>query len=629
MTLRLDITDLDNALARAREHLLAARGDESHWQGELSTSALSTATAATALALVDRDAHAERITLALDWLARNVNADGGWGDTTISKSNLSTTLLVWSALGVAGEGEAHDEAAASAEAWVRRCVGSTDPREITAALTGRYGSDRTFSVPILTMCALAGRLGPPDRAWRLVPALPFELGALSHRWLRRLRLPVVSYALPALIAIGQVRHRHRPPICPVRRLLRAVTAGRTLRRLEQIQPAGGGFLEAAPLTSFVVMSLAGMGLGEHPVARRGAEFLLQTVRDEGSWPIDTNLATWVTTLSVKALAAAGALEDDLSVAAREATVAWLGGQQYRRRHPYTDAAPGGWAWTDLSGGVPDADDTAGAMLALRALAPDNAAVREAMAAAATWLMDLQNRDGGVPTFCRGWGTLEFDRSGADLTAHAAAALWAWRGEFSPELRGRVEGAVDRMVGYLTGAQRGAGGWVPLWFGNEHARGEANPVYGTSRVVSALAGVRDANVGVGALIEAGGAWLAGAQNDDGGWGGDAGAPSTVEETAQAVGALSKVVSTESSERRAKPTSGFADATVNGEACATGHLCDCVQRGAAWLVERTEGGRRFDAAPIGLYFAKLWYFERLYPVILTVAALGRARAVLGGL
>src|SRR6266436_6288752 len=43
---------------------------------------------------------------------------------------------------------------------------------------------------------------------------------------------------------------------------------------------------------------------------------------------------------------------------------WLLRQQYRVEHPYTHAAPGGWAWTDLPGGVPDADDTAGAVLAL-------------------------------------------------------------------------------------------------------------------------------------------------------------------------------------------------------------------------------------------------------------------------
>jgi squalene-hopene/tetraprenyl-beta-curcumene cyclase len=31
---------------------------------------------------------------------------------------------------------------------------------------------------------------------------------------------------------------------------------------------------------------------------------------------------------------------------------------------------------------------------------------------------------------------------------------------------------------------------------------------------------------------------------------------------------------------------------------------------------------EPSPIGFYFAKLWYFERLYPLIFTVAALRRA-------
>jgi len=50
---------------------------------------------------------------------------------------------------------------------------------------------------------------------------------------------------------------------------------------------------------------------------------------------------------------------------------------------------------------------------------------------------------------------------------------------------------------------------------------------------------------------------------------------------------------------------------------------VQRGIAWLVEAVESGRFREPSPIGFYFAKLWYFEKLYPLIFTVAALGRAR------
>ncbi len=50
---------------------------------------------------------------------------------------------------------------------------------------------------------------------------------------------------------------------------------------------------------------------------------------------------------------------------------------------------------------------------------------------------------------------------------------------------------------------------------------------------------------------------------------------------------------------------------------------VNNGLAWLVQRVEAGGLYDPTPIGFYFAKLWYFEKLYPIIFSVAALGRAR------
>ncbi|MEZ6048429.1 MAG: hypothetical protein R3C11_23225 [Planctomycetaceae bacterium] len=81
------------------------------------------------------------------------------------------------------------------------------------------------------------------------------------------------------------------------------------------------------------------------------QFLLDSVREDGSWPIDTNLATWVTTLAVNGL------EGDVPEESAEAILKFLLDQQYRTVHPYTNADPGGWAWTDLTGGVPDADDT--------------------------------------------------------------------------------------------------------------------------------------------------------------------------------------------------------------------------------------------------------------------------------
>ena len=96
------LTDLDNAIARTQAHLLSLRNEKGHWEGELSSSALSTATAVVALKLVDAAKHADFIEKGAAWLRQHQNTDGGWGDTTISKSNLSTTLLCWSALHLVG-----------------------------------------------------------------------------------------------------------------------------------------------------------------------------------------------------------------------------------------------------------------------------------------------------------------------------------------------------------------------------------------------------------------------------------------------------------------------------------------------------------------------------------------------
>ena len=589
----LDPARLNAALATARTALLAERNAAGHWEGELSSSALSTATAVVALRMVQRETGADHTALiqaGLQWLADHANPDGGWGDTTKSLSNISTTTLCWAAFGAVPDAENKFRQTIDAAAdWLTQAAGGTTPATLAPAIIARYGKDRTFSVPILTHCALAGKVD-----WADVLPLPFELAALPQNWFAALRLPDVSYALPALIAIGQCRHHHRPTRNPVTRILRNATRQKTLRVLERIQPTNGGFLEATPLTSFVTMSLAGSGMADHPVVSKGIDFIKTSARPDGSWPIDTNLATWLTTLATNALGPAlpGDGQDDIRQ--------WLLGQQYREVHPYTNAPRGGWAWTDLPGGVPDADDTPGALLALKSLGDISDDTRDAARLACTWLLNLQNRDGGIPTFCRGWTNLPFDRSSPDLTAHTMRAWLAWREEL-PALQTRIDNAFERAARFLAQSE-GAGldGWAPLWFGNQYAHGEVNWTYGTAKVLLALnepaqqalpGGALRVTRAVNALLEM--------QCTDGGWSGFKGGEPSIEETAHALEALAGV------------TENDDDAQAK--------LAKARERATVWLIEKVESGEWTEPSPIGFYFAKLWYFEKLYPIIATVAAL----------
>ncbi len=593
--------------------LLEQRSTRGWWEGKLSTSALSTATAVMALLKAfetsPNAASSERwralIRRGLHWLAANQNSDNGWGDTVLSISNISTTMLVHGTLRKAMQFSSEciapddlkivEQAMTSSGEYVHAAGGAE-------AVVKRYGKDRTFSVPILTHCALAGIVD-----WKHVIPLPFELACIPHQLYATVRMPVVSYALPALIAIGQVIFHHQSHWNPVLRWIRRKSIAPSLRVLESIQPPNGGFLEATPLTSFVCMSLIGCGRLEHAVTQRCLAFIEASVRDDGSWPIDTNLTTWVTTLSVNALASSGgSTKNPLNPDQNDSIRNWLLSQQYRDVHPYTHAAPGGWSWTDLPGGVPDADDTPGAMLALLNLREPSEQFSkreaEALTAAAQWLLDLQNRDGGWPTFCRGWGTLPFDRSSNDLTAHALRAIALLQERFQRSgqshlltgMAARIPKAQRKALAYLERSQRADGSWLPLWFGHQFNEDDENPLYGTSRVVRALS---ELGLGNSDMSKRAVDWLLKNQNEDGGWSAKKGLSSSVEETGLAV-----------------------DSLVHFSSAQT-----AVDRGASWLARQVYEGTVKNPSPIGFYFARLWYFEELYPIIFAATGLNRWKSV----
>ncbi len=597
---------LVEACQTARARLLAARdAGAAWWTGTLSDSALSTALAVSALghAPVPAPGDTDRIRRGLDWLRATQLADGSWGDTPVSPGNLSATAIAWATLRelsvrpeTGRDTPGHLRASiARAQDWMQRqpAVGGPAPfdgRWLVDAITTIYGDDRTFAVPILAHLAWCGALGPAPAAWTAIPPLPFLLVLLPRALFATLRLQVVSYAIPALIAVGLARHVGRAR-ATARRVWAAPLMPALLRRLERLQPGHGGYLDAAPLTAFVALGLGAAGQGAHPVAEKCRSFLRGGQRPNGAWPIDTQLSGWLTALAVRALTVETA--DDFP---RQAVAARLFAAQHRVRHSFTGAAPGGWGWSDRPGAVPDADDTAAALIALRGLGtPMNDAVRDGL----LWLLNLQNRDGGIPTFCRGWGRLPFDRSCPDLTAHACAAWSAWSAMAGRRLHHRLDTACRRAQDYLVRQQRDDGSWHPLWFGNAGRADAANPTIGTARVLSALRPRASPRGGIAAARQRGEQWLLAAQQDDGSWGGDARLPPSIEETAWGVIALA-------------------------DPGAPADVREAALRGARWLAERLQADA-LAPSPIGLYFSRLWYAEALYPVIWTAEALARARTI----
>jgi hypothetical protein len=582
-----------NTYLSVRKKLVDERNAGGFWTGQLATSALSTAVATVALKLANHPGNRETIKKGFVWLCTHINADGGYGDTPESMSNVSTTLLCYGAIHFC---QASDEAALYLKAMEKWLTGQgidLQADSVTKSVLGFYGRDYTFSIPILSMLVICNVLD--KKALNKIPGLPFELSLFPASMYRFLNLRVVSYALPALIAVGIYHYRNRKRKIPGP-CIRKMLIKPSLKKLGRLVPESGGFLEAIPLTAFVTMCLICSDNMDSEIVRKGLCFIRNQQREGGGWPIDTDLSTWVTTLSVKAMGKD--INQVLNENDRERLRNHLISLQYKTIHPFNGAKPGGWGWTSFSGSVPDADDTPGAILALLELYTGSMEEISAIDNGCKWLVEIQNTDGGFPTFCRGWGKLPFDKSCADLTGHALYALIKTSchltGQLSPELLLRMDKCIHMAMGYLNGVQSGDGSWLPLWFGNQHTPGKGNPVYGTAKVCIYLNDCLATNYNdlellqhLGTMAGKAGNYLLMQQNGDGSWGGEIGVPGTIEETSLAVSALSG-----------------------------SHHKACL-KGLEWLSKQ----EKIMSSPIGLYFAMLWYDEKLYPLIYYTEALRR--------
>jgi len=586
--------NLNRRFSELADLLVGQINPEGFWSGELSSSALGVAVAVAALHFDDPAKNSGEIVAGISWLRTHINSDGSYGDTPESRGNTSTSLLVYAALNLYHH--ENGELQKTIGDYLKTQSIDVSTSEFSKSILAHYKKDYTFSVPILTMSALCGI--PEKNGFDSIPQLPFELSLLPQKFYRMLNLSVVSYAIPALIAVGIVIFKQKKSGA-FAKWVRNSAEKCAIRVLQKSLPESGGFLEAIPLTAFVVLSLINAGYKNLDVVEKGIAFLKRTQRTDGGWPIDVDLSTWVTTLSIKSVRSKK--DEILTPVQQNRLVSHLKSIQNKTVHPFNGTAAGGWGWTNFSGSVPDCDDTPGVILALLQLQPKETAKNEIIAGA-KWLLQLQNSDGGFPTFSKGWGKLPFDQSCADLTGHCLLAISATLKNYSSEIStvelNSFKKSIKKVVGYLQKQQGENGSWLPLWFGNQNTPNHENPVYGTARVVTYLHDVLRNNPtqfvqnSLRPMIASGIQFLAETQNSDGSWGGDHSIRGTIEETALAVSAL----------------------------IGTEHKT-AVEKGFVWL-DRYFQENGLKPAPIGLYFASLWYDEKMYPLTAYLDAVARA-------
>lgn len=287
------------------------------------------------------------------------------------------------------------------------------------------------------------------------------------------------------------------------------------------QDADGVWGGIQPPWIYSLMALHAEGRGlDDPVIARGLAALdthWSCQRYGGRMVQASESPVWDTVLMIMAMLDCGVTcADSASLCV---AVDWLLDQEIRTPGDWSiklpHVEPGGWAFELANVLYPDIDDTAVAIIVLaraRDEFHDQERLDEVVDRATRWLEAMQSRNGGWAAFdkdndSRLLADVPFsdfgeavDPPSVDVTAHVLEAL----GELG---RDAADPVVRRGLAYIRREQEASGSWFGRW--------GVNHIYGTAAVLMALKAIGEP---MGAPWVARAAdWLAGKQNDDGGWG----------------------------------------------------------------------------------------------------------------
>jgi squalene-hopene/tetraprenyl-beta-curcumene cyclase len=457
-------SDVQVALRRACEHLLALQDSKGWWQGELQTNVTMDAEDMLLREFlgIRQAAETER---SAAWIRSQQREDGTWANFFGGPGELSTTIEAYWALRLAGDGP-EQEHMRRAAGFVRAQGGIERARVFThvwLALFGLWSWDEVPALPpeVVLLPGWAPLNIYDFACWARQTIVALSL-VKAHRPVRPLGFALDELTTASDGSGGEASPSPRPaswhglllarldpllrayerrPLRPLRRL----ALGRAERWIVRRQEADGswGGIQPPWVYSLMALHLSGYPF-EHPVMRRGLEgldrFMVQDENDArgvGAPPGPSRRLeacqspVWDTALAMVALSDAGVPGDDPAMVA---AARWLLGEEVTEVGDWAvvrrGLAPGGWAFEFANVNYPDVDDTAEVVLALRRVAgATNAAGANGHPAA----------NGHVPT--------KNGRAGG-ANGHSATA----------GLRSEIDAAIGRAQRWVQGMQSTGGGW---------------------------------------------------------------------------------------------------------------------------------------------------------------------------
>ena len=469
--------DLEGAIGRATEAILALQREDGHWVFELEADATIPAEYVLLKHFLGEPADLELEAKIANYLRRIQAAHGGWPLFHEGAFNISASVKAYFALKMIGDPVEAPHMVRARETILAH-GGAATCNVFTRALLALYAQIPWRGVPVM-----------PVEIMLLPRWFPFHLDKISY-WARTVLVPLLvlmalkprarnprGIGIAELFVVPPARVRNWPKgphqVQPWSAIFGAVD--RLLRRIEPLFPGKPRRRAIDRAAEFVIERLNGEdGLGaifpamantvmmfeilgyphDDPrvvLARRSIEKLL-VVKEHEAYCQPCLSPIWDTALVCHALMEAGG-ERAADSAIRG--LDWLkplqeletvGDWAVQRPH----VRPGGWAFQYANPHYPDLDDTAVVVMAMdRAAAKGGEDYRTAIARGREWVEGLQSRNGG-------WGAFDADNDHDYLnyiygTWSVLAGLNAAGVDLqSPEIR--------RAVDWLVRIQNPDGGW---------------------------------------------------------------------------------------------------------------------------------------------------------------------------